>query len=196
MSTENEESKQPDLANGEAVQAIPSPALRHRGFAKFVTFLSKVVDPLDNYSSVIAGTSLTAMMFLIFIDVFGRYLLHKPIAGANELTQFMMAVIIGFALSYCALKKGHIRVDLVLQYVSKKANQWFDVFTYAFDFILYVFVTWQAWQYAFQQKASGLTSVILYIPVYPFVFVLTVSMALVTLVFIRDLLESIEKVLE
>ncbi len=194
MSAENDKAKQRAHSSGKTTQAILSP-VPHDGFARVVTYLSKIVDPLSTYSSAIGATALTAMMFLTFIDVFGRYLLHKPLDGSDELTQFMMAVSIGFAIAYCALKKGHIRVDLVMQYISKKANQWFDVVAYAVSCIFYAFITWQAWQYGFQQMASGLTSSVLYIPVYPFVFILTISMALVTLMFFRDFLKSVEEVI-
>jgi TRAP-type transport system small permease protein len=166
-------------------------------FSKAVAFLSKLVNPLSGvFGAAIGCTVLAAMMFLTFFDVIGRYVFNKPIDGTDELIRFMMVTVIGFALGYCALLKGHIRVDLILQYVSKRANQWFDVFTYAISLIFYILFTVQAWLYSLDNISGHLTSAVLAIPISPFVFILFIGAVIVTLIFLRDFLKSIEEVMK
>lgn len=166
------------------------------GLSTVIIYLNKVVDPLSNFGLVIACVTLAAMMFLTFFDVAGRYIFNKPIIGSYEITEFMMAILVGFALAYCGLKKGHIRVDLILQHLSRKANLWFDIFTYGFSCIFYVFIVWQTFLKAWENVSSHLASSVLLIPVYPFVFIFVIGAAFVTLVFLRNFLQSIAEVIK
>jgi TRAP-type transport system small permease protein len=174
-------------------------------FSQVVKGLSRVVDPLVKVGAVIACTALAAMMFLTFLDVAGAQIgklsfvsnltsFFRPIIGSQEITELLMMLLVSFALGYTALKKGHIRVDLVMQYTSKKANHWFDVFAYGFSFIMYVLIAWQGWIYAFDNIRTHTVSTILNIPIPPFNFLLVIGAGLAALIFLRDFLKSIEEV--
>jgi TRAP-type transport system small permease protein len=183
------------------VVTVPSPGkLTH-----VVTALSKVVDPLVKAGSVFAAAMLALLMFLIFIEVAGRGLggnsfVHDHLkfihafVGSDELATFLMGMVVAFGLGYCALLKGHIRVDITLQYVPKKALPWFDIFTYLVSLGFYILITWQFWRNAIENLQSHVSSNILLIPVYPFMFVMLAGTAFVALVFLRDLLASINEV--
>ena len=165
------------------------------GLAKFVIHLSKVIDPLVNIVGVtIACISLAAMMFLTFFDVAGRHMLNKPIVGSLEIIEFLMVLLVTFGLGYCALKNGHIRVDVIMQFTTRKVNLWFDIFAYCISCIFYIFITWRVWLYGISIYKGNLTSPTLLIPVYPFVFLLSVGAAFVALVFLREFLKSIDEV--
>jgi TRAP-type C4-dicarboxylate transport system permease small subunit len=161
---------------------------------KFITLLSKIIDPLTKYGSLFAGFVLAAMMFLTFFDVSGRFLFKKPVLGSFEITVFLMSLMVSFALAYCAQHKGHIRVDVIMQFVSAKANAWLDIFAYGLSFIFYILIASQVFLNALEVIKTQLTSSVLYIPIYPFVFVLVFGAALVALVLFRDFLNSIKEV--
>jgi TRAP-type transport system small permease protein len=173
--------------------------------SKIVFFISKVVDPISQAGLVIACVMLAAMMFLTFFDVAGSMIgkvsfistlthFFKPILGSQELTELMMVILVSFALGYTALNKGHIRVDLIMQYTSQKANRWIDIFTYTFSCSFFIFITWQALAYALINLHDQTISSILAIPIYPFNILLAIGSAFVVLIFLRDLLQSIEEV--
>lgn len=170
-----------------------------------VTALSKVVDPLVKAGSIFASAMLALLMFLIFVEVAGRGLggirfVHEHLGfihafvGSDEIATFLMGMLVAFAIGYCALQKGHIRVDIILQYVPKKALPWFDIFAYFFSLVFYIFITWQFWRNAVDNLQSHVSSNILLIPVYPFMFVMLTGTAFLALVFLRDFLASINEV--
>ena len=164
------------------------------GLSKIINLLDKVINPLSGkMGRIISCTAIACMMFLTFFDVAGRFILNKPISGSFEITQFCMAIMVAFGLGYSALYKVHIRVDLLMQYTSRKVNLWLNVFAYGTAWIFYVFLTWQIWQDARQAMASKITSSVLIIPIYPFVFLLSIGAALLVLVFFRDFLQSIRE---
>jgi TRAP-type C4-dicarboxylate transport system permease small subunit len=175
------------------------------GFARFVSGLSKVIDPIARYGGAIGAGILAFMMFLTVIDVLGRFLggfeivrdylsFMGPVSGSMEMTELALGILVTFGLGYCALHKGHIRVDLLLQYTSRKANLWFDIFTYAISFIFFIGVVWQSWVTGFSIHESQLSTAVLSIPIYPFPFVMMLGLAILALVLIRDFLQSIEEV--
>jgi TRAP-type C4-dicarboxylate transport system permease small subunit len=169
-----------------------------------VNALSKVVDPLIKAGAVFASAMLALLMFLIFVEVAGRGLggvpfVHQHLTfihafvGSDELATFLMGMLVAFGLGYCALQKGHIRVDIILIYLPKKALPWFDIFTYFISFVFYIFITWQFWRNAIDSLQSHVTSNILLLPIYPVMFVMIVGTAFLALVFLRDFLASINE---
>jgi len=167
--------------------------------------LSAIVDPVTKYGSYIGAVFLACMMFLTFFDVVdgqlgkwsvinSRTYFFGPIVGGQELIELFMLVVISFALGYCAFRQGHIRVDLIMQYTSKKANLWFDVFANGVSMVFYVFITWQAFKYGLDNIHDKTVSTILTLPVPPFNFIIFLGGVIVTLVFLRDFLKSIEGV--
>jgi len=172
---------------------------------KIVRGMDKLVNPLAKYGSYVGAFFLAVMMFLTFIDVIANQLgkmplinshtsFFRPIIGGQELIALFMLVLVSFALAYCGLKQGHIRVDLVLQYISKKAILWFDIFAYGASIIFYIFITWQAFRFGLDNIHDKTVSTILTIPLFPFNFIIFVGGAFVVLVFLRDFLKSIEGV--
>jgi TRAP-type C4-dicarboxylate transport system permease small subunit len=178
-------------SNKETVQAtVP------KGFDRIILYLDKVVEPVNRFAAYIAGAFLFIMMALTFFDVALRWVFNKPIHGSFEITEYFMAILTSFALGYCALKKHHIRVDLVMQYTSKKANQWFDVFAYCISFIFFGLIAWQCWLNGMSYIQNKLTSAVLFIPSYPFVFIVMLGTIFLFLVFLRDFLKSIAEVIK
>jgi TRAP-type C4-dicarboxylate transport system permease small subunit len=176
------------------------------GLARFNSYLDKVIDPISGvFGATLACVTLAAMMFLTFFDVAGGQLgklsfinsqtsFFKPILGSQEVTELMMVILVVFALAYCALKKGHIRVDLIMQYTSRKANLWFDIFTYSISAIFYIFLAWQGCLYGLINITDKKVTSVLMIPIYPFNFLLVIGCALAVMVFLRDFLKAIEEV--
>jgi TRAP-type transport system small permease protein len=176
------------------LKAIADSAMQPTGLGKVINLLSKIITRPAVTVAYLSGFMCPAMMFVTFFDVGGRYTLNKPVTGSLEITEFMMAIMVGCGLAYCALHKGHIRVDALFPYLSRKAILWMDILAYGASCLFFAAVTWQSWLDAVAQVQSKVTSSVLFLPVYPFVFVMAFGVALLTLVFLRDFLQSIEEV--
>ncbi len=174
------------------------------GYAKFIAALNRVIDPIAKYGGYIGSVALAFMMFLTVFDVLGRgfgswawvhdHLGVGPIQGSMELTELALGVLVTFALGYCALRKGHIRVDLIMQYTSRKQNLVFDLFTYAISCLFYIGIAWQAVNNGIAIHENQLETASLAIPVYPFAFILVIGASIMALVLLRDFLATIEEV--
>jgi len=61
---------------------------------------------------VVAAALMFCIMLLTCVDVFGRYVLNKPVTGGFELTEMLLAALIFAGLPLVTLRGDHITVDL------------------------------------------------------------------------------------
>jgi TRAP-type C4-dicarboxylate transport system permease small subunit len=170
------------------------------GLKKGIDLLNRLNRPLIAAIKFIALWVLAGMMFLTFIDVllryiFNRYIFKSPvILGAPELIEFMMGITVTFSVVYCAYKKSHIGVDLVIAKFPDRTRKWLDCITSFITLILFLLITWQAFVYIGDEYGSRLTSAVLYIPVYPFIATAAVAFLVLCLVLLADFLSHLSEV--
>lgn len=84
----------------------------------------KIRDLIHKVSNAIVWVSAISLIFisiLIFIDVFCRYVINRPITGAQEITQMAIMVVVYMGLPCATLRRRHIRVDaLVIKFQEPK----------------------------------------------------------------------------
>ena len=152
--------------------------------------------PLVKLLKGIAMATVAAMMFLTATDVILRYVFNRPISGAYELIEYMMAVLIPFGLAYCALQGGHVSVDLLVSRFSKKTQSILGSITTLLCLGLFILITWQNVIYIGENFKSKLTSAVLFIPVYPFIAAVAIGSAALCLVLALDFLNYLKKAVE
>ncbi|MBW1802822.1 MAG: TRAP transporter small permease, partial [Deltaproteobacteria bacterium] len=62
----------------------------------------------------IGGVILALLMFMTAADVFGRYILNHSIKWTKEISEVMLILIVFFGAAYTAIKKEHVRVELLI----------------------------------------------------------------------------------
>lgn len=133
---------------------------------------------LWKFVSWIAWGVLFFMMFLTVSDVFMRKVFNHSILGTVELTQFMLLILIFFSLAQTELMDGHVKVDLIVSRFGERVQSFFDLITQFSCFLLSGLMTWSTILYAERMRASGEVSQDLWLPVYPFVYVVAVGWGL------------------
>lgn len=156
--------------------------------------LGKIILPLKKIFLALSTVCLALMMFLTALDVGLRYIFNSPIPGALELVEYMMALIVPFALAITAFNKAHIGVEIVMDRFPKRFRAGVACVTNLAVFALYGMITWQSFIFIFQQHDSGMTSAVLLIPQYPFVASLTAAFALLSLITLMHFLENLTEV--
>ena len=156
--------------------------------------LKRVVNPLVRIIAFVAAGVLALMMFLTAADVLLRYIFNRPISGTWELTSYMMAVLVSFGLSYCALVKGLISVEVLTSRFSQRVQAVLNCITYFFSFCFFSLVTWQSILYIKLMFKSNLVSAALLIPTFPFIAALALGSLVFTLVILTDFLEYLSQV--
>ncbi|RPI99499.1 MAG: TRAP transporter small permease [Deltaproteobacteria bacterium] len=92
---------------------------------------------------LISGLTLAFMFLFTLTDVLMRAF-GKPIVGDFEVISFLGAVVIGFAIPYTALLKGHIIVDFAIEKLPKKVGDGIQIAT---RIIVIAFFLWVGWNF-------------------------------------------------
>lgn len=154
---------------------------------------SALFTQLINIVGFLALFTLIAMMMLTTVDVFLRYFFDRPILGSIELVELMMVSIAGLSLAWCTLRSGHIRVDLLLGFFSKKTNRVIDIVNYMFTAVICgLMVPSLIWRYIEGVKMDVRTYV-LRLPEGPFVLLLSFGYLLMFTVLIIQIVKAISE---
>ena len=156
----------------------------------------KGIYSFSNFLNIIASIILFLMMLLTVTDVFLRKVLAKSILGTVEITEFMMLIIVFFALGQAEIEDKHVRVHLIVSRFKDKMQHLIDMVTQIFCLILFIIALLSAISYAFKMKVSGEVSQDLWIPLYPFIYVVVVGCTIVSIVLLVNFLKAMKKVLK
>ena len=157
------------------------------------TLLESWVNPVSRFMSHIASAVLFLMMVLTILDVFLRKVFSNPITGTVEVSEFMLVIVIFFALAVTEILNGHVKVDLVMRLFSKRVQAWVDCMTQMVCFVLVSVITWSAVIYAEKMRLVGQVSQDLWIPVYPFIYVVAAGCAVLALALLIKFLGAFVK---
>ena len=141
----------------------------------------------------VAGAAIVGMMLLTCADVLLRYF-RKPIPGTYELVCFLGAAAVAFAMAHTSVERGHVSVSFVVELFPVKTQRIIESITTCFGLFLCGLIAWQSAAYANELRLSGEVSMTLELPFYPFVFGIGFSAAVVCLILLSDLLNTLMKI--
>jgi len=150
-------------------------------------FLSKIKD-VSRFLNLIAGISLSFLMFLTIFDVILRFF-RKPIVGTYELVAFSGAVVIGFSVPLTSWLRGHVYVDFLVLKFSQKTRNILHIITRCLVIWLFLMIGWNLIKYGMDLHKSGEVSLTLQMPFYPVAYGLAVCCFIQCVVIFCDILK-------
>jgi TRAP-type C4-dicarboxylate transport system permease small subunit len=157
--------------------------------------IDKAVGWASRKLDIVAGAALVAMMTLVFGNVICRAV-WQPLMGTYEITAFLAAVTISFALANCAVEKGHIALTLFIDRLRPRLQALFDIIVSVLGAMLYLVLAWQVTKYAHHMKGTGEVSLTMEIPFYPFIYGVAFGLLMLALVSLVALLNSLVRILK
>ena len=155
--------------------------------------LTRIAKFITRLLLVIAATVLMAMMLLTAVDVALRYVFNRPISGAFEVVEYMMAVLIPFCIVYCADQNSHVAVELIVGRFSQRIQTLFDSITTFVTLLFTLLIAWENVLYFRETYSSQVTSAVLLIPTYPFVAPVFIGIGAFALIMMLNFLDLIAK---
>jgi TRAP-type C4-dicarboxylate transport system permease small subunit len=137
--------------------------------------------PISRVMSWVSSVVLFSMMLLTITDVFLRKVFSRSILGTVEVTEFMLVIVIFFALAHTEVLDNHVKVDLVISRFSGRIQALVDMITQFACFLLSGLITWSTIVYSEKMRASGEVSQDLWIPIFPFLYIVAVGCAVLAL---------------
>ncbi|WP_417241613.1 TRAP transporter small permease [Celeribacter sp.] len=134
------------------------------------------IGPLLNKTLGIGASLILFCLILITcVDVIGRYFFDRPLSGAFELTELLLAALVFLALPLTTECKEHIEVDLVAAVGSTRVNDWLSAFAGLFSAALLATLAWRLATHAAGAAADGAVTNALNIPYAPFGYLASFS---------------------
>ena len=152
--------------------------------------------PVTKIMSRIASVTLVIMMLLTVTDVFLRKVFSYSILGTVEVTEFLLVIVVFFALADTEVLNGHVKVDLVMSRFGERAQGMVDLITQFICFLLCVIFALSTLIYSEQMRVSGEVSQDLWLPVYPFIYFVVAGCAIFALTLLIKFLIALTKVVK
>jgi TRAP-type C4-dicarboxylate transport system permease small subunit len=157
-----------------------------------VAFFDRIVRSLSKFCDQIAQAGVFAMFLLVVGNILLRKV-WKPIYSSYDYVCFIAAIMIAFALPYCAVQKGHTQVELLVSHFPQRAQGIIGSITNILSLGLSSLITWQSIVLANDMRRAGELSMTSLVPFYPYIYAVAFGFALLSLVILVDLIKSLVK---
>jgi TRAP-type C4-dicarboxylate transport system permease small subunit len=126
----------------------------------------------------VAAAVLFALMLLTCVDVFGRYFLGRPIYGAFEITEMLLAALIFAGLPLVTLRNEHVTVDVLDAMTPDWIFRLQHVVACTIGLISTGYLAWRLWIRAVNIHAAGETTAQLKLKLGYLIYAMSILMAL------------------
>jgi TRAP-type C4-dicarboxylate transport system permease small subunit len=139
-----------------------------------------------------AGVALAALMAFTAFDVLMRAL-GRPVAGSVEIVGWLAAVAMALALGDVQVNRGHVAVTLVSERLKGRRAALLEAINSLVALLLFGMASVVILRYGATLQQTGSLSETLKVVVYPWVYVVAIGFAGLTLALLVDLLRSLQK---
>ncbi len=122
------------------------------------------------------------MMLITAVDVAGRYLFNKPIAGGFELTEILLAALIYCGLPLVSARREHIVIDTFDPMFSKALKRGLDMVAEVVCAVALAGVGWLIFLRAGRVAEYGDTTSVLKLPLAPVVYLMGAMITVAALI--------------
>jgi len=136
----------------------------------------------DSLLGVAASAILMAMMLLTVVDVVARYVFNRPLAGAFEVTELMLLVLIFAGLPLVTYADEHAVMDFIDRLLSPRAQDALRRAVQVASAAVMFLLTWLIWLKADRIWAYRDATDVLRILYGPFVYFMAITIGIAGLI--------------
>ncbi|HJX12027.1 MAG TPA: TRAP transporter small permease [Dehalococcoidales bacterium] len=153
--------------------------------------LETAIGMLSRAFGMVAVVILAAMMMLTVSDIFMRFFFNSPITASVEITESLMVGVAFLGFAWCAVNGAHIKVDLLVVRLPRRAQGIFDSFNSLALLGVCAVFAYQAFSESMVARRDRIESIVTGMPFYPFYLIVAFGFILMLLVMIILLVRSI-----
>ncbi len=132
---------------------------------------------LDRVLGAAAAVLLFGLMALTTADVIGRYFFNRPLRGAFEITELLLLTLIFAGLPLASRAGEHVTLDFVDMLLGPKGRLFLQRAVDLVCGVIILALAWRVWVKAGKIAGYGDTTNVLRVPVTPFVYFMTIMVA-------------------
>jgi TRAP-type C4-dicarboxylate transport system permease small subunit len=158
-----------------------------------VSVIEKWVNLVARWLNWLAAAAVVAVMIIVCVNVLARSIFGIPLKGTVDIVSLLGVLVIGGAIAYTQVLKGHVRITLFIDMLPKPARAVFTGFVDLAGMALFGILSWQTILFALGTQENGELSEVLKIPVAPFAFVVSIGCVSLTMVLLVDLINILTR---
>lgn len=142
---------------------------------------------VERLMALVAGIAIFSLMLLAVRSVGGRVTLNAPLSGYVDWIMQLMPVIAIFAVSYAQRDGTHIRMDILVSRLNKRALWLFELISVLLILLLVLMLLWGSWAHFLRSFDFGSplwsrdSTIDIGLPVWPAKLVVPVAFAVLAL---------------
>jgi TRAP-type C4-dicarboxylate transport system permease small subunit len=152
----------------------------------------RVVGVISRYADYIARLGMLALLVLVIANVILRYG-WKSIQGTYDYVGLITATSVALAISYCAYERGHIEVEILMERFPQRVQAIVGSVVTLISAGFFGMASWQSVVVGISMKAAHDTTMAVYVPLYPFMYILAFGLGLMVLVILMQCVKHISK---
>ena len=119
------------------------------------------------------------------------------LSDGEELVGMLLIVCASLGLGYCQLMKGNISIDIVTSRLKPRGQAGMNIISYLMSFVVSVIISWRGFllMHQYMVEKLGSISAILGILLWPFMLIMSLSFAWVSVIFLYDVYYAFRMVL-
>ena len=122
----------------------------------------------------IGYVSLAGIVLVTTVNVFGRYILKKPLLGEYDMVELGMAIFGGVAMLIAAIQRHHVSVDVLVIRFSRRIQVILGSIAFLVGFVTWGLLAYQAFLDGLDNLENGSRTATLGVPQGPFEIVLSI----------------------
>lgn len=155
----------------------------------------RIIDVINEVIGKIVSFIAIIFAVIIIYEVFMRYALHQPTRWSFDVTKQLYGFYFMMLGAYALKHQAHVRVDLLVQHLSRRAQKWIDIAGYLIFFFPFswIFLT-RSYEFAMRSVAQAETTYgAVQLPIYPLKISMVVAAALLLLQGVAEVLRLLFK---
>lgn len=129
--------------------------------------LHRLWSRLESLCAGLAGTLIAIAMFLTVTEVVSRKLLNYPLPGIIDMFDLGMAAIAFLGASQCQRLGKHVRMEMLIRFLPKRAFWFFEFLTNSLALVFVVSISAYSYKGFLRSIEMGDTTMDLMLPVWP-----------------------------
>jgi TRAP-type C4-dicarboxylate transport system permease small subunit len=166
-------------------------------FSRAAKYIDKVVSYPSDLLSAMAMVAIVVTMLAVVADVLGRWIFRSPIRGAYDIVTMAFAIIVWGPMALAAFKGSHIAMTFLLDKFPRLPRLVFQLIIALMTSVMLGIVSWRLAAYGITIAGHAMqtgTTGILGIPISPFVYFAAFGCALLALLYLARVPETVGKI--
>jgi TRAP-type transport system small permease protein len=160
---------------------------------KVANVFNKAMIPISTYIAYVGAAVLGALVLMLAYSIIARRAFGVPLKGSMELTEIALGLITFFILAYDSLHGESMVVEIIIDHFPRKIKAIIGVIIHFLSTAMVGILCWQLIVQGMRVYGFHQTTVILAIPSYPFLFIAAFGTFLLTLVYLKHFINSVDK---